>query len=224
MTAIVELHDVTRSFPGPPEVRALNTVNLRVDAGDYVSISGPSGSGKSTMLNLLGLLDRPTVGDYVLSGVSTTALGERERADLRAREIGFVFQSFHLMPHRSVLENVLVGMLYNRVPRAEREERARAALERVGLGHRIDYEPMRLSGGERQRVAIARAVSARPQVLLADEPTGNLDQATAMEVIGLFEDLHDEGHTLILITHDGDLAARASRRLRIDAGHVEELS
>ena len=224
MTTLIALNDVTRSFPGPPEVRALNTVNLHIDEGDYVSISGPSGSGKSTMLNLLGLLDRPTVGDYELGDVSTTALSERERAELRAREIGFVFQSFHLMPYRTVLENVLLGMLYNEVPRGEREQRARTALERVGLGHRIDYAPMQLSGGERQRVAIARAVSSRPRVLLADEPTGNLDQATAMEVIRLFEDLNRDGHTLILITHDVQLAARATRRLRIDSGHVEERS
>lgn len=224
MSALLELEDVTRSFPGPPEVRALNTVNLRVAEGDYLSISGPSGSGKSTMLNLLGLLDRPTVGEYRLGDVSTTTLAEKERAQVRAREIGFVFQSFHLMPQRTVLENVRVGMLYNGVPRAERDERGRQALERVGLGHRIDYSPSRLSGGERQRVAIARAMSSSPRLLLADEPTGNLDQVTAGEVIRLFEALNAEGHTVILITHDVDLAARASRRLRIDAGHLEELT
>ena len=224
MSVLVELVDVTRSFPGPPEVRALNTVNLRIDEGDYVSISGPSGSGKSTMLNLLGLLDRPTVGEYSFGETSTTTLTERERAQMRAREIGFIFQSFHLMPYRTVLENVLLGMLYNGVPRAEREHRARTALERVGLGHRIDYAPSQLSGGERQRVAIARAVASRPRLLLADEPTGNLDQETAREVITLFEDLNDDGHTLILITHDVDLALRAKRRLRIDSGQLEELS
>ena len=223
MSALLELRDVTRSFPGPPEVRALSAVSLDVCDGDYVSISGPSGSGKSTMLNLLGLLDRPTVGDYDLGGISTTALTEKERATLRAREIGFVFQAFHLMPHRTVLENVLVGMLYNGVSRAEREDRARVALERVGLGHRVDYAPTDLSGGERQRVAIARAVAPRPRLLLADEPTGNLDQRTAHEVIVLFEALNAEGRTLVMITHDAELAARASRRLRIDSGELQEI-
>ncbi|MEI4272950.1 ABC transporter ATP-binding protein [Klenkia sp. LSe6-5] len=219
----IELRDVTRSFPGPPEVQALKGVNLTVPDGDYLSIIGPSGSGKSTMLNLLGLLDRPTVGEYRLGGVLTSTLTEDERAALRARQLGFVFQAFHLMSRRSVLDNVMLPMLYAGTPRAEREPRARAALERVGLGHRMDFLPGRLSGGERQRVAVARAVATRPRVLLADEPTGNLDQTTTGEIMALFEELHADGLTLVLITHDGGVARRAHRRIRLTDGRAEEV-
>ncbi|MBM7806279.1 putative ABC transport system ATP-binding protein [Geodermatophilus bullaregiensis] len=218
----IELRDVTRSFPGPPEVQALKGVSLSVADGDYVSVTGPSGSGKSTMLNILGLLDRPTVGEYRLGGVLTGSLDEDDRAAVRAQHLGFVFQAFHLMSRRSVLENVLLPMLYNGTPRAEREPRAREALERVGLRHRIDFLPGALSGGERQRVAVARAVASRPRVLLADEPTGNLDQATSAEIMTLFEELHTDGLTLVVITHDEDVARRASRRIRLADGRVSE--
>ncbi|WP_369140838.1 ABC transporter ATP-binding protein [Modestobacter versicolor] len=218
----IELRDVTRSFPGPPEVQALKGVSIAVGEGDYVSITGPSGSGKSTMLNILGLLDRPTVGEYRLGGVLTSSLGEDDRAAVRARQLGFVFQAFHLMSRRSVLENVLLPMLYNGTPRAEREPRAREALQRVGLGHRIDFLPGTLSGGERQRVAVARAVASRPRVLLADEPTGNLDQATSAEIMDLFEELHADGLTLVVITHDGAVARRASRQVRLTDGRVSD--
>ncbi|GGH46061.1 ABC transporter ATP-binding protein [Microbacterium album] len=225
MTApLVELRDVTRSFPGPPEVQALKGVSLALAPGDYVSIVGPSGSGKSTMLNILGLLDRPSVGEYRLAGTHTGALNEDERAAVRARFIGFVFQAFHLMPRRTVLDNVLVPMLYSGVPRAEREERARRALERVGLGHRLEFRPGSLSGGERQRVAVARAVVSGPRLLLADEPTGNLDQATGREVMNLFEELNDEGLTLVVITHDRAVADRARRRIRIADGRLSEVA
>ena len=222
--ALLELRDVTRSFPGPPEVQALKGVNLRVGRGDYVSIVGPSGSGKSTMLNLLGLLDRPSVGEYRIDGVVTGTLSENERAAVRARRIGFVFQSFHLMPRRTVLDNVLMPMLYSGVPRQERERRARDTLERVGLGHRLDFLPTILSGGERQRVAVARAVVSTPSVLLADEPTGNLDAATSEEVMELFDDLRADGLTLVVITHDSAVAARADRRVRIADGRLSEES
>ncbi|MGN7967246.1 ABC transporter ATP-binding protein [Microbacterium sp. 22179] len=222
-TALVELRDVTRSFPGPPEVQALKGVNLKADAGDYISIVGPSGSGKSTMLNLLGLLDRPSVGEYRLAGSLTGDLTDDERAAVRARFIGFVFQAFHLMPRRSVLDNVLMPMLYSGVPRREREARARDALKRVGLGHRIEFFPNSLSGGERQRVAIARAVVSGPKLLLADEPTGNLDQTTSGEVMELFEELNDDGLTLIVITHDPVVARRARRSIRIADGRLSEL-
>ena len=222
-TPAIELRDVTRSFPGPPEVQALKGVNLTVPDGDYVSIIGPSGSGKSTMLNLLGLLDRPTVGEYRLGGVLTGTLTEDERAAVRARQLGFVFQAFHLMSRRTVLDNVLLPMLYAGTPRAEREPRAREALERVGLGHRIGFLPGVLSGGERQRVAVARAVATRPRVLLADEPTGNLDQVTTGEIMGLFEELHADGLTLVVITHDDGVARRARRRIRLTDGRAEEL-
>ncbi len=221
---LIELRDLTRSFPGPPEVQALKAVNLSIAEGDYVSITGPSGSGKSTMLNILGLLDRPTVGEYRIDGIVTGGLGEDERAAVRAQRIGFVFQAFHLMPRRTVLDNVLMPMLYSGVPRAQREERARATLERVGLGHRVDFLPTTLSGGERQRVAVARAVVSTPSILLADEPTGNLDQTTSGEVMGLFDELRADGLTLVVITHDAAVAARADRQVRITDGRVTEVS
>jgi len=224
ITPVVELINVTRSFPGPPEVQALKAVNLSVQPGDYLSIVGPSGSGKSTMLNVLGLLDRPSVGEYYLDGELTALASEDERAALRGGKIGFVFQSFHLLPHRSVLENVMLAMTYSGVPRAQREKRARTALERVGLGHRIGFQPMTLSGGERQRVAVARAVVGEPRLLLADEPTGNLDATTSGEVMDLFEELHADGLSLVVITHDPVVSARADRRIRIADGRLEEIA
>lgn len=221
--ALVELRDVTRSFPGPPEVQALKAASLVVGSGDYLSIVGPSGSGKSTMLNILGLLDRPSVGEYRLAGSLTGDLSDDERAAVRARFIGFVFQSFHLMSRRSVLDNVLMPMQYSGVARRERVARAREALSRVGLSHRVDFFPGSLSGGERQRVAVARAVVSAPRMLLADEPTGNLDQRTSNEVMSLFEELNDDGLTLIVITHDDAVARRARRRIRISDGRLSEL-
>ncbi len=220
----MELRDVTRSFPGPPEVQALKGVSISLAEGEYVSIVGPSGSGKSTMLNILGLLDRPSVGEYRLAGSLTGDLDDDQRAAVRARFIGFVFQAFHLMPRRSVLDNVLMPMLYSGVPRAERHERARRALERVGLSHRENFLPGTLSGGERQRVAVARAVVSGPKLLLADEPTGSLDQRTSGEVMSLFEELNADGITLVVITHDRDVAARATRSLRISDGRIEDVA
>lgn len=219
-TPLVEPRDVTRSFPGPPEVQALKGINLTVHDGDYVSIVGPSGSGKSTMLNILGLLDRPSVGEYRLAGHLTGALDEDTRAAVRAQRIGFVFQAFHLMPRRSVLENVMMPMLYSGTPRDEREDRARQALERVGLGHRLGFLPGTLSGGERQRVAVARAVVTRPSLLLADEPTGNLDGVTSTDVMELFEELVSDGLALVIITHDAAVARRAPRGVGIADGRV----
>lgn len=221
-TPLVELRDVTRSFPGPPEVQALKGVNLTVHDGEYVSIVGPSGSGKSTMLNILGLLDRPSVGEYRIDGHLTGNLDEDTRAAVRAQRIGFVFQAFHLMPRRTVLENVMLPMLYSGTPRAEREDRAREALERVGLAHRIGFLPGTLSGGERQRVAVARAVVTRPSLLLADEPTGNLDGVTTTDVMELFEELVTDGLALIIITHDQAVARRAPQCIRIADGRVVE--
>ncbi|MGC5221969.1 ABC transporter ATP-binding protein [Micromonospora sp. DT81.3] len=224
LTPLVELRDVTRSFVGPPEVQALKGVNLSVLPGDYISIVGPSGSGKSTMLNILGLLDRPSVGEYRLAGALTAELSEDDRAAVRATSIGFVFQAFHLMPQRSVLDNVLMPMLYSGVPRGEREARARGALDRVGLSHRVDFMPGTLSGGEKQRVAVARAVVSGPRMLLADEPTGNLDGTTSGEVMGLFEELNADGLTLIVITHDAAVAERAARTMRIADGRLSEVA
>lgn len=221
---VVELREMTRVFPGDPPVHAMRPSNLRVERGDYVSVIGPSGSGKSTLLNLLGLLDRPTSGDYLLDGVSTGTASEADRSALRGRRIGFVFQSFHLLPHRTVLDNVLLATLYSGVPRAERRARALAALDRVHLGHRLGFLPTVLSGGERQRVAVARAVVASPGVLLADEPTGNLDTENSTGVLALFDELHADGLTLIVITHDPAVSARAQRRVRITDGQLDEVS
>ena len=174
------------------------------------------------MLNILGLLDRPSVGEYRLAGALTAELSEDDRAAVRATSIGFVFQAFHLMPQRSVLDNVLMPMLYSGVPRGEREARARGALDRVGLSHRVDFMPGTLSGGEKQRVAVARAVVSGPRMLLADEPTGNLDGTTSGEVMGLFEELNADGLTLIVITHDAAVAERAARTIRIADGRLSE--
>ncbi|GHS85831.1 macrolide ABC transporter ATP-binding protein [Actinomycetota bacterium] len=224
MSEVVGLRDVTRSFPGPSEVHALLAVSLSITEGDYVAIVGPSGSGKSTLLNILGLLDRPTSGEYRLAGTLTAELDEDRRAAERAQRIGFVFQAFHLLPRRTVLENVMLAMLYNGVPRAEREDRARESLARVGLDHRTGFAPAVLSGGERQRVAIARAVVSRPSLLLADEPTGNLDRASTADIMQLFEELNQDGQTVVMITHDDAVAGRAARRIRIADGRLGEIA
>jgi putative ABC transport system ATP-binding protein len=218
---VVEMIGVRRFFEGPPEVRAINGVDLTIGQGEYLSIVGPSGSGKSTLLHLLGLLDNPTGGVYRLDGVDTMSLRERRRAVLRGERIGFVFQSFHLLDHRTVLENVALSMVYVGVPRRERLARARVALERVGLSHRMDFAPTTLSGGERQRVAIARALVAEPSLLLADEPTGNLDSANAEAILQVFDELHAEGMTLAVITHDSYVSRRAQRQVRIVDGTLQ---
>jgi putative ABC transport system ATP-binding protein len=221
---VVELTGVSRSFPGPPAVHAVRDVDLVIRRGDYVSIAGPSGSGKSTLLHVMGLLDRPTAGTYRLDGVDTRAMSERERAGWRGRRIGFVFQAFHLLGPRSVAENVELAMVYTGVPRRLRAERALAALDRVGLGHRVAFSPATLSGGERQRVAIARALVGGPSLLLADEPTGNLDSATAAAILDLFDDLHRDGLTLAVVTHDEAVSRRAQRRVRTVDGSVREVA
>jgi putative ABC transport system ATP-binding protein len=221
---VVQMTGIGRTFPGPPEVHAVREVDLTVQRGEYVSIVGPSGSGKSTLLHMLGLLDRPSHGSYLLDGVDVSSLSERRRAVLRAERIGFVFQAFHLLAHRSVLENVAMSMLYSRVPRRERLARARAALERVKMSHRVEFAPTTLSGGERQRVAIARALVAEPSLLLADEPTGNLDTASSEGVLAVFDELHAQGITLAVITHDEAVSSRAQRRVRIVDGMLSEVA
>jgi putative ABC transport system ATP-binding protein len=193
-------------------------VRLRVERGEYLSVVGPSGSGKSTLLTTLGLLDKPDAGSYRLDGIETTSLDDGGRTALRGSRIGFVFQAFHLLPHRSVVENVGLAELYQKVDRRDRTERAEAALARVGLAHRTKFRPDRLSGGERQRVAIARALLGEPSLLLCDEPTGNLDNANTAAVLDLFDDLQAQGVTLVVITHDEVVSARADRRVRIDDG------
>lgn len=222
---VLELDGIQRTYlTGEVEVAALSDIRLRVDLGEYVSIVGPSGSGKSTLLNILGLLDRPTAGSYRFEGVEVAELDENTRTALRGRRIGFVFQAFHLLSHRTVVENVGLSMLYTGISAREREERARAALDAVGLGHRADFTPTRLSGGERQRVAIARAVVAEPAILLADEPTGNLDSRTSAAILELFDELRAGGLTIVMITHDGSVAARADRSVRIRDGRLTEIT
>ncbi len=218
MSIVVDLREVSRTFPGTPPVEALKPTNLAIEEGEYLAIVGPSGSGKSTMLHLLGLLDTPTGGTYYLDGIDTGELSERERAGMRSARIGFVFQSFHLLSHRTTVENVMLAEVYRPASGKDRRERAVDALEQVGLGHRLDAFPTTLSGGERQRVAIARALVSRPSLLLADEPTGNLDTATGNQIMALFESLHASGLTLAVITHDDEVSARAQRQVRIRDG------
>ncbi|MEV4018805.1 ABC transporter ATP-binding protein [Nonomuraea angiospora] len=219
---VMELTGVCRDFPADPPVRALADVNLRVDQGDYLAIIGPSGSGKSTLLNILGLLDRPTSGSYRLGGVETTALRDGARTRLRGTRIGFVFQSFHLLSHRTVVENVMLAEVYGPHPRAGRRARAEQALEQVGMSHRVGFVPDRLSGGERQRVAIARALMARPALLLCDEPTGNLDSRNTESILNLFDGLRADGLTILVITHEDEVSVRAERRVRIADGVLSE--
>jgi putative ABC transport system ATP-binding protein len=219
---VMALHEVCREFPADPPVRALDAVNLRVDYGDYVAIVGPSGSGKSTLLNLLGLLDRPTSGSYRLEGVETTTLADAGRTALRGARIGFVFQSFHLLPHRTAEENVMLAELYRGTDRRDRRERARHALHRVGMSNRASFRPNKLSGGERQRVAIARALLGDPALLLCDEPTGNLDSQNTASVLDLFDGLCADGATLVVITHEDTVSRRAARTVRISDGLLSE--
>lgn len=215
---VVQLDGVALTYPGPPPVTALRPCRLVVERSEFVSVTGPSGSGKSTLLNVIGLLDLPTEGRYLLDGIDVAALKDRERTALRGHTIGFVFQAFHLVPHRTAAENTMLSMLYTGLPAAQRRERAREALAKVGLEHRRDALPTRLSGGEQQRVAIARALAARPSLLLCDEPTGNLDSATADAVMDLLSRLHDDGMTMMVITHDPRVAARAGRTVSIKDG------
>ncbi len=220
--AVISLVDVVREFPAQPPVRALDRVTLRVGRGDYVAVLGPSGSGKSTLLNVLGLLDRPSSGSYRLDGTETTTLRDGARTRLRGDRIGFVFQAFHLLSHRSVVENVMLAEVYRKSGRAGRRERALAALERVRLSHRTGFLPGRLSGGERQRAAIARALMGDPSLLLCDEPTGNLDSRNTEAVLDLFDELRRQGLTIVVITHEQEVAERAARRVRITDGVLVE--
>ncbi|MFB6838571.1 ABC transporter ATP-binding protein [Streptomyces sp. NPDC056361] len=219
---VIEFRQVGLTYPGPPPVEAFRPSDLTVHRGEFVTVVGPSGSGKSTFLNIAGLLDTPTTGSYLLDGVDTGRLRDTERTTLRGRRIGFVFQAFHLMPHRSARENVELAMVYGTAPRRERPRRAREALDRVGLGHRTEALPTRLSGGERQRVAIARALVAEPSLLLCDEPTGNLDTGNAQTVLRLLDALNAEGITVVLITHDPAVAARGRRTVTIRDGILSE--
>ncbi|MEV4284927.1 ABC transporter ATP-binding protein [Nonomuraea bangladeshensis] len=215
---MIELIGAEKTYPGG--VRALRGVDLRVAAGELVAIVGPSGSGKSTMLHLIGTLDRPSAGTVRIAGSDVAALDDAGLAELRARHIGFVFQSFHLSEHLSALGNVAEGLLYAGVRRGERTRRAAEALRRVGLGHRLDHRPGQLSGGEKQRVAVARAIVGEPALLLADEPTGNLDSAAGAEILAILRRLHGDGTTVAVITHDSEVAAAAPRRIRLRDGRI----
>ena len=220
-TAVAELINVSKIYgSGDIEVRALDQVNLTIRQGDYLAVMGASGSGKSTAMNILGCLDRPSNGRYLLNGIAVEELDDDALADVRNQSLGFVFQQFHLLAHASALENVMLPMIYAGVPPQERRERAHAALERVGLGKRMDNRPNQLSGGQQQRVAIARAIINQPTLLLADEPTGALDSQTTSEVLALFDDLHQLGITLVMVTHEDDVAARAHRVARFQDGRV----
>jgi len=219
---LIELRGLARTYPGPPPVAALRPTDLVIDAGDYVAVTGPSGSGKSTLLHLLGLLDSPTEGSYRMHGLDTSRLIDRDRAALRGRRIGFVFQAFHLLPYRTALENVLLAQLYNQTPRAGRLTAAVDALVEVGLGHRLDALPTTLSGGEGQRVAIARALVNRPHLLLCDEPTGNLDSRNAAALMDLLDQLNATGFTIVVITHDRAVAGHARRQIAISDGVISE--
>jgi len=217
---MVKLAGIGRRYGTVAPVVALGGVDLEVHAGEWVAVVGASGSGKTTLLNIVGCLDRQSGGTYWLDGIDVAALSDRQRAGLRSRRIGFIFQSFHLLAHRTVLENVMLAEAYARRPRAGRADRARAALAAVGLDHRTDFLPTRLSGGERQRVAIARALLNGPELLLCDEPTGNLDSVTAGAILELLAGLHRDGLTIVTITHDSGVAARAERQVRIADGQI----
>jgi putative ABC transport system ATP-binding protein len=218
---IIDLTDAYRTYDlGRVQVHALAGASIRVDEGEFVAIIGPSGSGKSTLMNILGCLDRPTAGTYVLDGTPVEELDDDSLALVRSQMIGFVFQSYNLLPRMSALENVATPLLYQGVPKKERHARAKAALERMGLGDRLDHEPSELSGGQQQRVAIARALVTEPRLILADEPTGNLDSHTGEEVLELFHQLNDAGVTIVLITHDSDVAVRATRQIHVLDGRV----
>jgi putative ABC transport system ATP-binding protein len=206
---------------GTQTVHALDGVDLTIARNEYVALMGPSGSGKSTLMNMLGCLDTPTSGSYLLNGKDVSRLDEDALADIRNKEIGFVFQTFNLLPRYSALENVALPLIYAGVSRDEREERARQVLDQVGLADRMHHRPNELSGGQRQRVAVARALVNRPSIILADEPTGNLDSATSMEIMALFRAIHEAGNTIIVVTHEEDIAACAQRIVRLKDGRVD---
>lgn len=221
MDELIEIRNMCKIYnPGENEVRALDHVDLQIDRHEFVAIIGQSGSGKSTLMNMLGCLDVPTSGTYYLNGQDVSHLTDDELSDIRNREIGFIFQGFNLIVNMTALENVELPLIYRGVPKKEREELSRTALKKVGLEKRMDHKPSEMSGGQQQRVAIARAIAQAPPVILADEPTGNLDSGSTKEIMGILKELHKEGRTVILITHDNEIAARAKRIIRIMDGKI----
>src|SRR5689334_15227355 len=219
--ALIDLSQIYKVYDmGAEKVHALNGVDLRIERGEYVAIMGSSGSGKSTLMNLLGCLDTPTSGSYILNGTAVQELDDQQLAEIRNKEIGFVFQTFNLLPRTDALHNVELPLISAGLARSERRDRARKALERVGLGSRMTHQPNELSGGQRQRVAIARALVNDPSILLADEPTGNLDSATSIEIMNLFDELHQAGNTVVLVTHEADIAAHAWRQVTLRDGKI----
>lgn len=222
MSALVEIRDMSKIYnPGENEVRALDHVSLMIQKGEFVAIIGQSGSGKSTLMNMIGCLDVPTEGTYILNGQDVSSLKDDELSDIRNREIGFIFQGFNLIPNLTARENVELPLIYRGVSQKERRELSERALKVVGLEHRMNHRPSEMSGGQQQRVAIARAIAQAPPVILADEPTGNLDSTSSKEIINVLKELHEDGRTIILITHDNDIAAQAKRVVRIMDGKVE---
>lgn len=219
--SLIEIKDIYKIYnPGENEVRALDGISLNVEHGEFLAIVGQSGSGKSTLMNMLGLLDIPTSGTYTLDGVDVKNMTDDELSEIRNKEIGFIFQGFNLIPSLTAVENVELPLVYRGMKKEERNKLALEALERVGLSHRLDHLPKQMSGGQQQRVAIARAVAARPPIILADEPTGNLDSHSGVEVMKILHELHQEGRTVILITHDNDIASEAERVIKISDGQI----
>ena len=218
---LIEMHELTRVYQlGPQEIYALRGVDLIIDRGEYVAIMGPSGSGKSTLMNIIGCLDRPSSGKYILDGTAVETMGDDELAAVRNKKIGFVFQTFNLLSRTTALQNVELPLVYAKMPRVERVLQAKEALTAVGLGDRMTHQPNELSGGQRQRVAIARALVNKPSLLLADEPTGNLDSQTGREILDLFRELHRTGNSIILVTHEDDVAREAKRIIHIRDGKI----
>jgi putative ABC transport system ATP-binding protein len=222
MSKVIEMRNITRDFPlGHEIIKVLKGIDLNVERGEYVALMGPSGSGKSTLMNLLGCLDTPTSGSYVLNGQDVSKLSDNELAEIRNKEIGFVFQTFNLMPRTTALENVALPMVYAGASKSDRTTRAKEVLTNVGLADRMDHKPNQLSGGQRQRVAVGRALVNRPSIILADEPTGNLDSKTSAEIMGLIEEIHAAGNTVIVVTHEEEIAAHAHRIIRLRDGMIE---
>ena len=222
MAPLITLKDIGRKYViGAEIIHAIKSVSLSINKGEFVALMGPSGSGKSTLMNILGCLDTPSKGEYILNGINVSKMTDNERAEVRNKEIGFVFQTFNLLPRNTALDNVALPLVYAGVSKEKRQERARISLENVGLGHRIDHKPNELSGGQRQRVAVARALINNPSIILADEPTGNLDTKTSIEIMGLIEDIHAKGNTIILVTHEEDIALHAHRIVRMRDGLIE---